>query len=393
MLPRHASARAFELAFQFVGGTLVAPARDGTASPQARGGRRALTRQAGASGRRGWGGAVRETSCMAILRKPKQLVPGDTIGLVSPSGPTSASGATTPEHIEATRRRLLGVGFRTVVAPHALEVRGYLAGSDAGRVADLHAMFGDPSIDAILCIRGGYGAHRLLDALDYDLLRAHPKVFIGYSDITALHLALHTQCQCVTFHGPMATALSKEDPHDFVECLRAVGRSEPLGALANPPGAPPIETLVAGVAEGELIGGNAALLTALLGTRFQPEFRGRLLFLEDLGDRLYRLDRKLAQLRLASVLDQVAGIIVGECRYPADAAAGLTLREILDDFIVPAGKPAIYGLACGHGAYHLTLPVGVRARLDASRGIVTVVESGVSLGQSATERAAAGRGG
>jgi len=315
---------------------------------------------------------------MPALRKPKRLVPGDTIGLVSPSGPTTAAGATTPQHIEAARRRLLSVGFRTVIAEHALDARGYLAGSDAGRVADLHAMFGDPSVDAVLCIRGGYGAHRLLDALDYDLLRAHPKVFIGYSDITALHLALHTHCHVVTFHGPMTTALSQPDPHDFLECLRAVARPEPLGALTNPPGAPQIETLVAGEAEGELIGGNEALLTALLGTPYQPEFRGRLLFLEDLGDRLYRLDRKLAHLRLAGVFEQVAGVIIGECRYPAEPGPSLALREILDDFIVPLGKPAIYGLACGHGAYHLTLPVGVRARLDATRGIVTILESGVS---------------
>ena len=315
---------------------------------------------------------------MAALRRPKPLVPGGTIGLLSPSGPVTAAGATTPQHIELTRRRLLGVGFRTVVAPHALDVRGYLAGGDAGRVADLHAMFADPSIDAILCVRGGYGAHRLLGALDYDLLRAHPKVFIGYSDITALHLALHTQCRFVTFHGPMATALSRPDSHDFLECLRAVARPEPLGALANPPGAPPIETLVAGEAEGELIGGNAALVTALLGTPYQPEFRGRILFLEDLGDRLYRLDRKLVHLRLAGVLEQVSGIVIGECRYPAEPPPGLSLREILDDLVVPIGKPAIYGLACGHGEYHLTLPVGVRARLDATRGILTIVEPGVA---------------
>src|SRR5579872_1407362 len=310
-------------------------------------------------------------------RKPKRLAPGDTIGLVSPSGPTTPAGATTPEHIELARRRFLGAGFRTVLAPHALDVRGYLAGSDADRVADLHAMFADPAVQGILCVRGGYGAHRLLDALDYEMIRTHPKVFIGYSDITALHLAFHARSGFVTFHGPMTTALSRADPHDFLSCLRAVARPEPLGALANPPGAPPIETLVPGETEGELIGGNAALLTALLGTPYEPEFTGRLLFLEDLGDRLYRLDRKLAHLRLAGVFERVAGIIIGESRYPADPE-GLALRQILDDLIVPLGKPAIYGLACGHGAYHLTLPVGVRAHLDATRGVVRILEAGVA---------------
>jgi muramoyltetrapeptide carboxypeptidase len=311
------------------------------------------------------------------LRKPRCLVPGDTIALVSPSGPTTPTGATTVQQIEIARRRLFAAGFRTVLAPHALDVRGYLAGGDAGRIDDLHAMFADAAVAGILCVRGGYGAHRLLERLDYELIRAHPKVFIGYSDITALHLAIRARCGFVTFHGPMTTALAHSDPHDFLACLRAVSRPEPLGALVNPPGAPPVETLVPGEAEGELIGGNAALLTALLGTPYEPEFTGRVLFLEDVGDRIYRLDRKLAHLRLADVFDRVAGVIVGECRYPPEPDA-LALRQILDDLIVPIGKPAIYGLACGHGSYHLTLPVGVRAHLDAARGAVCILEAGVA---------------
>jgi muramoyltetrapeptide carboxypeptidase len=313
----------------------------------------------------------------AHLRKPRRLAPGDTIGLVSPSGPAAPLGAGTADRVELAERRLRAVGFRTVRAPHALDVRGYLAGADADRVADLHAMFADPGIHGILCVRGGYGAHRLLDALDYGLIRRNPKVFVGYSDITALHMALHTQAGFVTFHGPMTTAISQTDPHDFLGLLRAVTRTGPLGRLANPPAGPRIEPLVPGVAEGELIGGNAALVTALLGTPYQPEFAGKLLFLEDLGDKVYRLDRKLAHLRLAGVLQQVAGIVIGECCYPAEPAA-LSLRQILEDLIVPLGKPAIYGLACGHGTYHLTLPIGVHARLDATEGVLFIEEAGVT---------------
>jgi len=312
------------------------------------------------------------------LRKPRRLLSGDTIGLIAPSGPTTQGGAATTEHIELARRRLLAVGFRTVLAPHALDARGYLAGADADRVADLHAMFVDPGIQGILCIRGGYGAHRLLDALDYELIRRHPKVFIGYSDITALHMAFYTQAGFVTFHGPMTTAISQPDPHDFLGLLRAVTRIGPLGPLVNPPAGPRIETLVPGVAEGELIGGNAALLTALLGTPYQPEFAEKLLFLEDLGDRIYRLDRKLTHLRLAGVLHQVAGIIIGECRYSPEAEPALSIRQILEDLVVPLGKPTIYGLACGHGTYHVTLPVGVRARLDATERILSIEEAGVT---------------
>ncbi|HEX4835546.1 MAG TPA: LD-carboxypeptidase [bacterium] len=315
------------------------------------------------------------------LIKPRRLAPGDTIGLISPSGPATAAGSTTPESIEVARRHLLGVGFRTVMGPHALDARGYLAGTDADRAADLQAMFADPGVQGILCVRGGYGAHRLLDALDYDLIRRHPKVFVGYSDITALHCAFHTQAGVVSFHGPMAGVLAggdEADQHDLIALLRAVTRAEPIGPLANPPGGPQIATLVPGVAEGELIGGNAALVTALLGTPYQPDFAGKILFLEDLGDHVYRLDRKIAHLRLAGVLHRVAGVVVGECRYTPDPEPPLTLRQILDDLVVPIGKPAIYGLACGHGAYHLTLPVGVRARLDATRGILSVEEAAVT---------------
>ena len=329
--------------------------------------------------RKGQSEGGREQVCVSrLLIKPRRLAPGDTIGLVSPSGPTTAEGGTTPESVEAARRHLLGVGFRTVTAPHAFDARGYLAGSDADRAADLTAMVADPAVQGILCIRGGYGAHRVLDALDYDLIRRHAKVFIGYSDITALHLAFHTRAGLVSFHGPMTSALAKPDQHDLIALLRAVTRPEPIGSLANPPGGPRIETLVPGVAEGDLMGGNAALLTALLGTPYQPDFAGKILFLEELGDHVYRLDRKIAHLRLAGVLSHVAGIVVGECRYSPEPDPPLTVRQILEDLIVPLGKPAIYGLACGHGDYHLTLPVGVRARLDATRGVLSVEEAAVT---------------
>ena len=305
--------------------------------------------------------------------------PGQTIGLVSPSGPTSGTSATTPALLEAARARLAQEGFRTVVAPHALDVRGYLAGTDADRAADLHAMFADPEIHAVLCIRGGYGAMRLLDVLDYELVRRHPKVFVGYSDITALHLAFLRLAGLVTFHGPMAAALARPDGHDLDHLLRAVTRPDPLGPLANPSGGPEIETLVPGVADGPLIGGNVALLTSLLGTPYLPRLAGAVLFLEDILDSTYRLDRRLTALRLAGVLREVAGIVIGECRLRAEPKdQDLSIREILEDLVVPAGKPAIYGLACGHGTDHLTLPVGVRARLDATRGVLSIEDRCVS---------------
>lgn len=313
-------------------------------------------------------------------QRPLRLEAGQTIGLISPSGPTAtAGGATTPEQLAAARVRLAEAGFPTVVAPHALDVRGYLAGEDSGRLADLHAMFMEPAVRAVLCIRGGYGAMRLLDAVDYDLIRRHPKVFIGYSDITALHLALHHRAGLVTFHGPMVSAIAATGDHDVGQLLRAITRPQPLGPLTNPPDGPEIETLVPGTAEGVLLGGNAAVMTSLLGAPYLPSFEGAVLFLEDILDHTYRLDRKIVHLRLAGVLERVAGIVVGETRVRGEPGdQGLSIRQILDDLIVPLGKPAIYGLACGHGAYHLTLPIGVRARLDAGRGVLSIEEAAVT---------------
>jgi muramoyltetrapeptide carboxypeptidase len=316
--------------------------------------------------------------------KPPRLAPGQTIGLISPSGPTSPTTGTTPELLEAARVRLADEGFRTVVGRHALDVRGYLAGHDADRVADLHAMFADPDVHAVICIRGGYGTMRLLGALDYDLVRRHPKVFIGYSDITALHLAFYHRAGLVTFHGPMATALAKGDGHDLQHLLRTITRPDPPGPLTNPADGPAIDTLVPGTAEGVLLGGNLALLTSLLGTPYLPALSGAVLFIEDIVDHLYRLDRKLVHLRLAGVLEQAAGFVVGESRLRTEtpgngpAAPTLSMREIFEDLIVPFGKPAIYGLACGHGAYHLTLPMGTRARLDATRGVLSIEEPAVA---------------
>lgn len=313
---------------------------------------------------------------MPPVIKPPHLEPGQTIGLIAPSGTAQAGG--TVEAVEAARTRLGEQGYRTVVAPHAFDARGYLAGTDADRAADLHAMFRDPEVHAVLCVRGGYGTMRLLEDLDYDLIRRHPKVFVGFSDVTALHVAFHRRIGLVTFHGPMAGALAQPDPHDLTHLLRAVSRPVPLGPLTNPAGGPAIEMLVPGIAEGVLVGGNLALLTALLGTPYQPAFDGAVVFLEDIVDHAYRLDRKLMQLRLAGALDEAAGIVIGECRLrdgPPEPA--LTVREILRDLIAPLGKPAIYGLACGHGTYHLTLPIGVRARLDAARGMLSIEETAV----------------
>jgi muramoyltetrapeptide carboxypeptidase len=285
-----------------------------------------------------------------------------------------------PDAVAATRARLAEAGFRTVLAPHALDARGYLAGRDEDRLSDLHAVFADPDIHAVLCLRGGYGAMRLLDRIDYALVRRHAKIFVGYSDATALHAAFHTRAGIVTFHGPMAGALSGAAGGVALQSLLgAVTRPAPIGVLANPPGAPAIETIVPGTAEGVLVGGNAALLTAVLGTPYALPCEGAILFLEDIVDHAYRLDRKLTQLRLAGALEAAAGIVVGETLVRQESREpALSVPEILAEILAPLGRPAIYGLACGHGAHQVTLPIGVRARLDASRGVLAILEPAVA---------------
>lgn len=335
------------------------------------------------------------------MRRPEGLRPGDTVALVAPaSGGPGAAG-----DLERARAKLAEVGLRTVVGPHALDGRGYLAGRDEARAADLEAAFADPRIDGVLCVAGGYGALRVVDRLDYELIARRPKVFAGYSDITALHVAIGQRAGLVTFHGPMArdigSAFRAAPPGERVAAglgetdgavaaaaftwehfVRAVMRAEPLGELRQPSWAPPLEVVVPGRASGPLVGGNLSLLVATLGTPFEVETAGRILLLEDVDEPPYRIDRMLTQLRLAGKLDAAAGFVVAECAGCLPAQTGrpsLTLREVLDDILAPLGKPAVYGLAAGHGMSRFTLPLGVRATVDAvgARPAVVIEEPGV----------------
>ena len=306
------------------------------------------------------------------LRKPPALRPGSTLGLVAPAGYPPD-----PEAAGRGIRRLKSLGFGVQTGRFWGRKSGYLAGTDQERAADLMEMFTDPTVDGIVCLRGGYGSMRLIPYLDFQLISKNPKVFVGFSDITTLHLALTRLAGFVTFHGPMvasdfgggATAYTVE------YFRRAVTAPGVIGEIVRPNDGARVETINGGRAVGTLTGGNLTLVAASLGTSFEIQTKGSILFLEEMGEESYRVDRMLTQLKLAGKLDRVAGIVFG--RSTGGATKGVGLREAVREILGPVGVPAVYGLALGHEADKVTLPLGVRAGLDADRGLLVVTEPAV----------------
>lgn len=290
------------------------------------------------------------------------LKPGDLVGVVAPAGPVS------PEALAAVPALYARHGLRVRLFPACHARTGYLAGPDALRLADLHAALADDEVAAIHCLRGGYGAMRVLDGVDTTLVRAKPKLLVGYSDITALH-ALWAQEGLPSLHAPMpASDLIKPgreaDEAALFEALMQGLRAGTVLAPALEAGTP----RTAGVAEGRLIGGNLSLVAALMGTPWAWDAHGAILFLEDVSEEPYRVDRYLTQLRLGGVLGAVAGVVLGSFTdeaYPLDL-----LRATFESL----GKPVLGGWPTGHGTPNRPLPMGLRARLDATAGTLTLLE-------------------
>lgn len=306
--------------------------------------------------------------------KGKRLRKNAAIAVVAPSGPT-------PE--EKTKKGIAfleSMGYQVLPGESVFSKHGYLSAPDDVRVRDLHWAFADPEIDAVFCLRGGYGTPRLLPLLDYELIRANPKIFVGFSDITALHIAFRQKCGLITFHGPMVGS-EMANPNEYNQSWfwRALTRPVPLGRLQNPADGSKLECLVPGVAEGELVGGNLSLLAATIGTPFEIDTKGKVLFLEDIGEEPYRVDRMLTQLILAGKMNDAAGFVLGEWTdcAPKNPEKSFSLIEVLRDRLAPFGKPVLYNLCAGHGDYNITLPLGVKTRLDAGKLELTILESGV----------------
>lgn len=313
-----------------------------------------------------------------IVRAPR-LQAGARVALVAPAGVVLE-----PDDHERSAELCRALDLEPVPMPHATRRLGYLAGTDAERLSDLQQAFSDSSLAAVWCIRGGVGATRILDRIDFTALQARPKILLGFSDITALLLAAFHHTGLVTFHGPVARNGLSAFTRTHLE--RALFQPAPAGALTLPPPPPTVTvpreprvvTIRPGVAEGPLLGGNLTLLQCLVGTRHLPSFEGALLFLEEVGEELYRVDRTLAHLRSAGLFDRLAGVAVGQFtgmkRGPAES--GRTLDEVLDDYFGPAGIPVVRGLPIGHVDDQWTLPLGARARLDAAAGTLELLEGG-----------------
>ena len=313
--------------------------------------------------------------------KPPRLNHGDTIGIVAP--------ASAPIHAKAIDRSvkvLQSLGFKVKLGKHLRKKQGFLAGSDEERLGDLMSMFRDPEVKAILCVRGGYGTARLLPLLDYEVIRANPKIFVGYSDITSLHCAFLKKANLVTFHGPMLHSdFCKKDMPDFTlqSFLNTLTQPSAAGSICKTYHGK-ISVLRRGKASGRLLGGNISLLCTTLGTPYQPSFKKKILFLEDLDEAPYRFDRMLTHLLNAGVLQQVAGVAVGLNRNCIDPQAKKrkqywqTVEDVLKERLAPLKVPVVAGLPFGHVPLNATLPMGVQAELDGTNGDLTILEPAVS---------------
>ena len=294
------------------------------------------------------------------LIKPPRLRPGDLIGIISPAGPVDES------ELQPDLELLESSGFRIHIAPHVYDRQGYLAGDDEARLSDLHGMFQDRKTKAIFCARGGYGTLRLLDKIDYDLIRENPKIIVGYSDITALLMAINKKTGLITFHGPMVRGLSALHDNSRESLFRLISSNQPVSfsPMAGNP-------LIVGRATGPLIGGNLSLICHLIGTPFLPSLEGSLLFIEDKGEPLYRIDRMLTHLALAGQLKGIAGLIGGEFIKCGDPSA---VDDLLNTAASELEIPLITGFPIGHGLKNTALPLGIPARLDADSMTLSTLE-------------------
>ncbi|MBN1351688.1 LD-carboxypeptidase [candidate division KSB1 bacterium] len=315
--------------------------------------------------------------------KPPRLNPGDTIGIIAPaSTPFEASA------IREGKEAMESLGFKVKLGKYVRKKYGYLAGIDKQRLKDLHDMFEDDAVRAIITIRGGYGSGRLLDKIDYNLIQRKPKILVGYSDISALHLGIHKMTNLVTFHGPVALSTFNEYSTNYF--MKILTSSTAIGKIEEPPRDNPrqlssgYEAIREGLASGPLIGGNLTMVTATLGTPFEIVTKGKIVFLEEVGEEPYDLDRMLTQLSLAGKLADAAGIVIDKCakcgpaEYKPAFSNTLSIEEVIHDRLHDLKCPVLFGFSLGHVANKPTLPLGIMATLDTYSGTLSIDESAVS---------------
>lgn len=308
--------------------------------------------------------------------KPNALQKGDTIGLISP-------GMILPDrkHYDEIVTQIKELGYNVKEGRNARNTNGYLAGTDKERVDDLHTMFADDSVDAILPFRGGWGCNRLLQFIDFKLIQNNPKILVGFSDITTLLLAIYAKTGLITFHGPVG----KSDWTDFtLQHFKAIlqGTNNYTFEVYEDKlcdDCDSLSVITPGQAKGRLLGGNLTVLTAMMGSDYLPDWNNNILFIEDVGEAVYRVDRMLTQLKLNGVLDQISGFVLGQCNScnPSNTYSQ-SLAEVLNDHIKPLNIPAFSGAMIGHIENMTTLPVGLEASISANKGAISITESAVS---------------
>jgi muramoyltetrapeptide carboxypeptidase len=305
-------------------------------------------------------------------RKPGRLHEGDTIGVVAP--------ASSWENRSELLRGVAGLeawGLKVKLGAHVNDRHGYMAGRDEDRAADLHAALADPEIRAIVCLQGGYGTPRLIALLDENAFAANPKAICGYSDLTTLHIAASRWGNVISFYSNGAAGVGAAEVTDFSKASlkRALFSDEPYGPIGPNPDDPWVRTVVGGRATGRLSGGCAGLLSSAIGTRLQPDFRGRIVILEEIENEGYVLDGILTQLRNAGLFDGAVGIVVGDIKAKwSGGIAELSAEDIVEEVLGPLGLPLIFGLPIGHNKHHATVPLGALATLDADAGSLVVEE-------------------
>lgn len=324
------------------------------------------------------GGALPPSRRPLLL--PRRLQPGDTVALINPSAAVYER-----QPYEVAHETLKALGFKVREAPNLRARRGQFAGTDAQRAADVNAMFADPQVHGILALTGGSGGNRILPLLDYDLIGRHPKFLGGFSDITALINAVHARTGLVTFHAPVGVS----EWNDFsVQHFRAAVMNAEAALLRNPksnedalaPKSNRTFTIRGGKAQGPLLGGNLAVLTSMAGSPYWPSFDGAVLCLEDINEYIYRVDRMLSTLKIAGVLDRLAGVVLGgfiKCE-PGEGYGTLTLDEVFDDYFKPLNIPVFGGASFGHIRMKFTLPIGLPVEMDADAGTLRFLRSAVT---------------
>lgn len=314
---------------------------------------------------------------MKVIKAAK-LNKNDLIGVISPSSlPSDLS------RINKGIEYLEKNGFRVKIGKNVGKFRGYLAGTDEERLEDIHDMFSDKEVKAIFAIRGGYGSGRLLEKINYNLIKKNPKIFVGYSDITALQMAIYSQTGLITFAGPMvAVDFGAEQINPFAEenFWNMLTSNKKVGKILNPNNEK-LFILNKGRGEGKLIGGNLAVLVSLLGSKYIPFFKDSILFIEEIGESPYRVDRMLNQLKLSGILKSINGILLGrfvDCYETDTEKRSLTLNEVIADYFSDMKVPVMYNFIHGHVDNTLTVPIGAKSKINASRGFIEINENVLS---------------